>query len=232
MIVNPWRRTAGALVAPFIAYEGRSPFLVVAVWWVTVPLHEMLHALGCVLAGGSVSELTIQPIYGGVALERLFDFVRSGGEYAGRLTGFDTGGNDVTYFVTVAFPYLLTVCLGVWSLERAAQSRSRAWHAVGIVHSMLPVASLTGDYYEMGSIIVTRLIGMSPETPHASILRGDDIVRVLRRVGESDLSYGWVWVAAGFLTGLVLVQITIGLSLVFSALCRGRSKSARSTRRE
>ena len=61
----------------------------VATWWVYVPIHELLHVAGCLLTGGTVSELQVAPIYGGAWLARVFPFVVSGGDYAGRLSGFE-----------------------------------------------------------------------------------------------------------------------------------------------
>jgi len=55
-------------------------------WWIYVPIHELLHAAACLLAGGEVTRLEIAPQYGGALLARIFPFVVSGGEYAGRLS--------------------------------------------------------------------------------------------------------------------------------------------------
>src|SRR5690349_921767 len=76
-------RSAGALV-----------LATVGSWYVYVPVHELLHAFGCVATGGRVEELRIAPLYGGRLLARVFPFVRAHDEYAGRLAGFDTGGSN------------------------------------------------------------------------------------------------------------------------------------------
>ena len=94
--------------------------LVVAIaitWIVYVPVHELLHALGCAATGGDVSELQIQAVYAGALLARVFDFVVVGGEYAGRLSGFETHGRDLVYLATVLTPYLLSVFPGVTLLH-------------------------------------------------------------------------------------------------------------------
>ena len=65
-------------------------------WWVYVPLHELLHAAACVAAGGSISRLEIDPLYGGGLLAGIFPFVSSGSDYAGRLSGFSTARSDCT----------------------------------------------------------------------------------------------------------------------------------------
>ncbi len=47
-------------------------------WWVYVPLHELAHAWGCMLGGGSVSELDIDSLYGAGLLQRVFPYVHVG----------------------------------------------------------------------------------------------------------------------------------------------------------
>ena len=74
-------------------------------WWVYVPLHELLHAFGCLAAGGEVSRLEIAPVYGGGWLSKLFPFVVPGGPYAGRLSGFDSHGSDWIYLATDLAPF-------------------------------------------------------------------------------------------------------------------------------
>jgi hypothetical protein len=71
-------------------------------WWVYVPIHELAHAWGCLLAGGEVTRLEIDWIYGASLLARVFPYVTVGSEYAGRLSGFDNRGSDLTYLVTCA----------------------------------------------------------------------------------------------------------------------------------
>ena len=41
-------------------------------WYVYVPIHELLHALGCMATGGTVTTLEVQTQYGGAVLARLF----------------------------------------------------------------------------------------------------------------------------------------------------------------
>jgi hypothetical protein len=221
----PWPLLGRAIFAPLLKSEtvhiARAmlglTFAVVVVWWATVPIHELLHVAGCVLTGGAVSELTVQPIYGGTLLARWLDFVKPGGDYAGQLSGFDTGGSDVTYFVTVAFPFLLTIFFGVSMLEFAARRSNPLWHAIGVVHTVLPIASIGGDYYEMGSIVFTRLIGKSTG-PEADLLRGDDLVRVFTGVQEAGLQNGIVMVGAGLLIGIIVVHVTYVLSIGFARI--------------
>jgi hypothetical protein len=98
----------------------------VASWWVYVPVHELLHALGCYVTGGSVTELQIAPEYGGALFARFLPFVVGNSEYAGRLSGFDTHGSDVIYLATDALPFLLTVFFGVPLLKACARGRRAA----------------------------------------------------------------------------------------------------------
>ena len=82
-------------------------------WFVYVPVHELLHAAGCATTGGTVTRLEIAPLYGGALLARIFPFVVPGGDYAGRLSGFDTRGNDLVYLATDLAPFVLTLLPGV-----------------------------------------------------------------------------------------------------------------------
>ena len=67
-----------------------SPLIILALiisfilsWWIYVPFHELGHAFGCILGGGTVSKLEISPMYGASLLKEIFPFVSVGSEYAG-----------------------------------------------------------------------------------------------------------------------------------------------------
>ena len=93
----------------------------VASWWVYVPVHELLHALGCYVTGGSVTELQIAPEYGGALFARFLPFVVGASDYAGRLSGFDTKGSDLIYLATDVLPFLLSIVIGVPLLKACAR---------------------------------------------------------------------------------------------------------------
>jgi hypothetical protein len=237
-LLFPWPTIIRALYAPFWAKEHRSiariliplAVSVVVVWWITVPVHELLHAAGCALAGGSVTELTIQRAYGGALLAKVFPFVTAGGDYAGQLKEFDTGGNDVVYLTTVAFPYLLTVLFGISVLRVAARSGNALLHGLGMVQTAIPVASVGGDYYEMGSIVVTRIAGMGAGSEKAELIRGDDFFLVMERVREAAISHGPLLVWAGLIAGILFMAITYDLSILFSRIAGGKPLAKSSPR--
>ena len=173
--------------------------LVVAIaitWIVYVPVHELLHALGCAATGGDVSELQIQAVYAGALLARVFDFVVVGGEYAGRLSGFDTHGRDLVYLATVLTPYLLSVFPGVTLLHVAARRASPWLFGVAAVLAFAPIYNIPGDYFETASILTTRVatwLGAGSGNPAFAELRSDD-------VPISDIAVGpdsSVWAVAG-----------------------------------
>jgi hypothetical protein len=148
---------------------------VVVCWYLYVPAHELLHAAGCALSGGTVTTLEIQRQYGGGLLEGFLPFVRAGGEYAGRLSDFDTHGSDLVYLATDALPFTLSV-VGV-PLLRRARLRPSPWMAgAGLVLALAPFYNIPGDYYEMGSIVATAPLDPTPW--HA--LRSDDVLRLAR----------------------------------------------------
>jgi hypothetical protein len=170
-------------------------------WWVYVPLHELLHAAACLIAGGEVTRLEIAPQYGGGLLGRIFPFVVSGSEYAGRLSGFDTRGSDLIYLATDLGPFLLTLFPGVWLLRRAGTAGWPVLFGLALSFAFAPFLSLTGDAYEIGSILVTRLPGWDAS------LRGDDIVKKAQELAAlPDAPWGGFVLAA--LLGLAWAVLT------------------------
>ena len=153
----------------------------VASWWIYVPVHELLHALGCYATGGTVSELQIAPEYGGALFASFLPFVVGKSEYAGRLSGFDTKGSDLIYLATDALPFLLTVFIGVPLLKACARGKRAALFGAAFVLALAPFYCLTGDYYEMGSIITTRIVTWlsGSETLRFAAYRSDDVAKLV-----------------------------------------------------
>jgi len=205
--------------------RGRGPFaalapLVAAIaiaWIVYVPIHELLHALGCAAAGGSVSELQIQAVYGGAVLARVFDFVVVGGEYAGRLSGFDTHGSDLVYLATVLTPYLLSVFPGVALLHLAARRASPWLFGVAVVLALAPIYNIPGDYFETGSILTTRVatwLGAGSGDPSFAALRSDDVLALIGSLAAGDVEAGashWIVVAISLVLSTLLAFLTYAL---------------------
>lgn len=168
----------------------------VAGWWIYVPAHELLHAFGCMVAGGAVTRLEIAPIYGGGWLAGVFPFVASGGAYAGRLSGFDTGGSDWVYLVTDLAPFMLTVFPGFWGLRRAAAAGLPLVFGAALPAAFAPLLSLTGDAYEIGSLAAVHL----PPWKGQRDLVGDDLaLKAAELAASAD-----VRLLAGFAVATVL----------------------------
>lgn len=166
----------------------------IAGWWVYVPVHELLHAAACEAAGGEVTRLEIAEAYGGTLLARVFPFVRPGSEYAGRLSGFDTRGSVWIYLATDLGPFVLTLFPGVWWLRRAARSRRAFLFGAALPFALAPFLSLTGDAYEIGSLLVTSL---PPWQAHPEII-GDDLFKKI----EEARAGGPPWGGAGGVGGV------------------------------
>jgi hypothetical protein len=168
--------------------------------WLLVPVHELLHVLGCVASGGTVTELEISPLFGGHVLAGLLPWVTSGGENAGRLTGFKPAG-DLSYLLTTALPHLLLAPLGAWVCRRSAR-RGRAFlFGAGAAAALQPLASLSGDAYEVGSIPVTAL-AHAAGWPAALALRGDDLLAAVGRAAEIGSPAAWLVLVAAWILGL------------------------------
>ncbi|HEX3529997.1 MAG TPA: hypothetical protein VH988_23300 [Thermoanaerobaculia bacterium] len=171
-------------------------------WWIYVPIHELLHAAGCAVTGGKVSRLEISAVYGGGLLARLFPFVVSGSDYAGRLSGFDTRGSDLIYLITDLAPFVLTFP-GVWLLRRTAAARQAVLFGAALPFALAPFLSLTGDAYEIGSIVVTRV----PPWSRWQTLRGDDLLLKIEQMGKLPEA-PWAGLALAALLGLLWAFVT------------------------
>ncbi len=171
-------------------------------WWIYVPIHELLHAAGCLIGGGTVTRLEISPIYLGGALAAVIPWVEAGGEYAGRLSGFDVGGSDGIYLLTDFAPFLLTLLPGVWLLRRAARRQQPLVFGLALPLAFAPFTSITGDAYEIGSILTTHL-GPWSSAGAREILRGDDLFYKFSDV--ADAASGGLWLASALATFLGLI---------------------------
>ena len=174
----------------------------IAGWWIYVPIHELLHAAACLITGGEVSTLEIDPIYFGGLLAAVIPFVEAGGDYAGRLSGFDTHGNDFIYLATVLGPYLLTLLPGVWWLRRAAQARRGFLFGFSLPIALAPLVSATGDAYEIGSILTTLWGPWSGEGSR-QLLRGDDLFLKVGELAEQGSAGPWIAAALAAMLGLL-----------------------------
>ena len=196
----------------------------VASWWVYVPVHELLHALGCYLTGGSVTELQIAPEYGGALFARFLPFVVGASDYAGRLSGFDTMGSDLIYLTTDVLPFLLTMLIGVPLLKACARGGRPALLGAAFVLALAPFYCLTGDYYEMGSIVTTRVLTWlsGAETLRFAALRSDDVVKLVGDVWTQPAEFQ-VHGSRGMLAAALVVVggLTFGALLAFATYATG-----------
>jgi hypothetical protein len=213
-------------------------------WILYVPIHELLHAYGCVWTGGDITELQISARYGGAIYAQYFDFIVTESDYAGRLSGFDTNESDLCYMATVFAPFMISVLVGI-PLVKALRGRRRPLlFGVAIVLGFAPFYNLTGDYLEMGSIIVTRVAtgGLGHPAVFAGI-RSDDVFKLWSEVftapGELGLdspgriAIGVVLILLSMAMGIILSFATYWMGhLVAKALhVRGKAAGASSTRR-
>jgi hypothetical protein len=206
----------------------------VASWWVYVPIHELLHAFACIGTGGRVTRLEIDGVYGAAFLKRVFPFVAVGSDFGGRLTGFDTHGSDLVYLATDIAPFLLTVFLAIPALRASTRAAWPPRRRALVFGAALPVAlapflSLGGDYYEMGSIVVSRAAASLRPGLDLARWRSDDLGKLastlLRTEGAGiDDAIG---VASGAALGAVLAVATYTLGCAWAAWLRGRIAKAR-----
>jgi hypothetical protein len=195
-----------------------------ATWFVYVPLHELLHAWGCLVTGGVVTRLDIAPEYGGAWLATVFPYVHSGSEYAGQLTGFDTHGNDAIHLATVLAPYLLTVLIGVPLLKSVPRAAGMPALLLGValVPAFAPAISLAGDYYEAGSIVVSRIAHSCDPSIDPARWRSDDVVKLVRSLSAAGAgAVDWIGVACAFAAGMLLALVTYRLGSLLHRVAAG-----------
>lgn len=201
-------------------------------WWFYVPLHELMHAWGAQLGGATVTRLDVDPIYGARLLQRIFPYVQVGSAYAGQLVGFDTHGSDLAYALTVFFPFVLSVAIGIPLLVHVSRAAvpgvaSTLLFGFALPMAWAPILSIGGDFYELGSIAVSRAaaaLGVDGQG-----WRGDDIVAIVGRTFGGAFSWTDVaGVAASLLLGVVLAFATYAAGrAVAAALARGARTHAR-----
>jgi hypothetical protein len=223
LLTSPLRDYLAALEACLT--KGRAAYIGIILlscgvsWWLYVPIHELLHAFGCIVAGGTVSRLDIAGIYGASFLKHIFPFVSVGSEYSGRLTGFDTGGKDYIYFLTDFSPYLLTIFLGVPLLKsvpslNASPLVKTVQFGVAMPLAYAPFISLTGDYYEMGSLFVSRAASRffmaDPDR-----WRSDDLVKLVKELFFSQTPSSLLDIA------VVITSLLLGIALIFATYWLG-----------
>ena len=212
----------------------------IVTWFVYVPIHELLHVAGCVVTGGTITELELPPRYGGSLLAKVFPWVVTESQYAGRLSGFSTHGSDLGYLATDFGPFLLTVVIGVPLIKLCKRRGRPILFPIAIVLGLAPFYNMQGDYYEMGSIIATRaatpLLGPSepvigedgklhppcPEiqgSPTAAYrcLRADDIFKLFTDFFTEPAKLH-VQSAGPFTLGLVIILIGLVLDVLLAFL--------------
>ncbi len=179
----------------------------VVVWHLYVPIHELMHAAGCMVSGGTVRKLDLQPRYGARVLQPIFPFVTvdDGSTYAGRLSGFSTP-NAWSYAVVDLMPYLPSL-LGLTVLELARRRRSTFVFVAGFVLAYAPWISITGDFYELASLVTTPVARWVEPAWPADYLVSDDVFRLIREMtARGERTPGRLVLVAGtFALGLLVV---------------------------
>jgi hypothetical protein len=175
--------------------------------WFLVPVHELLHVAGCLLTGGSVTELELRPIFGGRMLARWLPWVAPRGEYAGRLSGFDPAG-DLSYMVTVVLPHLLLAPLGAALCRWSVRHHRAAVFGAGAAAAFQPLMSLTGDFYEAGSIPITALAA-AVGSDDTMVLRGENMLEAILQAAEIGTAAAWLVVLLAAAAGLLLCGVLL-----------------------
>lgn len=229
-----WRDLSDALESLLARGRAGSVLAAAAVslvvsWILYVPIHELMHVAGCLLTGGTVTEVRLAPIHGGTILAAWTPIVTAAaGGYAGRITGFDTRGSDLCYLATDFAPYLLTILAGV-PLLRSLPGRGRrsaGWlFGPAVVMALAPFLSLTGDYFEIGTVLTTA----TPWGRECRLLRSDDLLRLVAQTWSHEINPGprdLIVVLLSLALALTLASWTYRAGAAWDAIVRRRSPRA------
>ncbi len=213
-LINPFKQFL--IFYSEILRQGISSLLMLIIgmiigWWIYVPIHELLHAAGCLIGGGDVSELQIKAIYGGKILSGIFSFVVSDSDYAGRLTGFDTFGSDWIYTLTVFAPFLLSLP-SLYLIELSVRKKRFLLFGSLLPVFFAPVMSLTGDFYELGSLLTYHLFPGADS--NFRLLISDDLFRLIDEIKSGANGFSWNYITLSF----VFVSSLISICLVWSMM--------------
>lgn len=178
-------------------------------WWIYVPVHELLHAFGCIWSGGNVTRLELSPEYGAAWLQHYFPWIAVGSDYAGQLTGFDTNGSDFCYLVTILLPFVLTVFPGVFLFHlalRMSWKHAGPWAVFGFSGAMViaPFISIIGDMYEASSVVISRLASVINPAIDRDRWRSDDLPQLISALWPELHSSDILGVLSGSLLAICL----------------------------
>ena len=195
-----------------------SAFL--ASWWLYVPIHELMHVAGCIIMGGEVNELAIDPMYGGKLLSNIFPFVVSESDYAGQLTDFTTP-NKYAYFIVDMFPYLLSLP-AVLLIKLATKHRHIWLFSLGFLLMFVPLTQMFGDFYEATSLGVGELMSMINPELNPQLIVSDDMFKLLASLNENSTTSSLVYfcVILSFILGIVLAWLVIIIQVPLANLAQ------------
>ena len=208
----------GHIMIPGNPFKVLGPMLIsmIVTWFIYVPIHEMLHVVGVVAPGGEVSVLEVAPRYGGTILAKHIPWVVSGGDYAGRLSGFDTKGSDLIYLSCVFMPFVLTVLIGVPLIKLCMRRRRPILFGSAMVLGLASFYNMPGDYFEMGSIITTRVLTLfygGGNPPVFEGIRSDDVFTLIANLFTQTGVTG-----LGDIGPIAVLLLIVALSLIVDVL--------------
>ncbi|MGH8475086.1 MAG: hypothetical protein ACRER2_04835, partial [Methylococcales bacterium] len=123
-------------------------------------------------------------------------------------------GSDWIYFLTDFFPFLLTLFPGIPLLKSANGSAPLSASiklGLALPVAFAPFISITGDYYEMGSILVSRIANWISPFPDLERWKSDDLLKLANQIFFSGSPYRTediLVVSVSFLVGIVLIYLT------------------------
>ena len=119
-------------------------------------------------------------------------------------------------------PYLLTVVIGVPLLKHCGTRARPLLLGGATVVALAPFYNIPGDYYEMGSILATRVAVLVSGEADWTNLRSDDLFKLIEELETlsvpGTLSTAYLVIVAGTLVAVLLAFLTYAAGSGFAAL--------------
>jgi len=102
-------------------------------------------------------------------------------------------------------------------LRSAFSRRYPLLFGAGLIIAFAPFISVTGDYYEMGSILITRVMGfLFPSSPW-ELFRSDDVFRLLQEIAKAPSTFN-IHGSLAKMRALMIIVASFALGLCLAGL--------------
>ncbi len=160
--------------------------------FITTGPHELLHALGHLLSGNTVTKIAILPSHGGYLYHRILPLITTNPieGAAGSVTVISE--SLISGGIGLLSPYFVLTPLAVYAIQEGKTTKQTALCGAGFGILFTHVSSVIGDFFFLG----TRLVNKTYET-----IKKEPLYKEREKASTSDQTTLWAALVAGFLLG-------------------------------